>query len=134
MHFRSILIVTLPLPLAIESTSDTTFTLTGTGLSAQLVPPVDGVKSGNSISAEGDIYLVIDTACSISLGAAADGATVTQGPTAVPQQVGCHPDALLYRHVEWVLHRRHGLAWRERRAVPARRQSTYLGLEHRQNP
>lgn len=58
---------------AIVSTNETSFTMAGTGITAGIVPPIAGTKTGNDLSATGNLTIAVDGTCSLTLVAGADG-------------------------------------------------------------
>lgn len=69
-------VVGVNLPFLITVNSETSFTLTGTGISAGLVPPINGTKTGNDIAATGSAKANLTTACSLDITATANGVMV----------------------------------------------------------
>lgn len=68
-------LVGIPLPIDIDSTDDTTFTLTASGVASTFIPPITGTKDGNALSASvgAGNRLHISTACTLTISAGATG-------------------------------------------------------------
>lgn len=69
-------VVGINLPFLITVNSETSFTLTGSGISAGLVPPINGTKTGNDILATGSMTIALTNTCSVNIMATADGVMV----------------------------------------------------------